>query len=127
MLFRSVVIKDEETPKAESALSWAFINLLMMVLTAGASLVLLLVQIMGRKRKTYATDGKMTRTSLIRLFSLLPALISIVAFFITQNIMNPMILFDKWTLMMVLIAAVQVVVVVLSAKKFETIEENIQG
>jgi len=115
----SVDIRDEETPKAESTLSWAFINLLMMILTAFASIVLLMMQVIGRKKG-------MNKTALIRLFSILPAVVSIIAFFVTENMMNPMIMFDKWTLMMVLIAAVQVVVIAFSLKKVDAIEENIE-
>ena len=115
----SVDIKDEETPKAESVLSWAFINLLMMILTAFASAILLMMQIIQRKRG-------MNKTGFIRLFSILPALVSVIAFFVTENMMNPMMMFDKWTLMMVLIAAVQVVVIAFSLKKFDDIEENFE-
>jgi hypothetical protein len=115
----SVDIKDEETPKAESILSWAFINLLMMILTAFASIVLLMIQVIGRKKG-------MNKTALIRLFSIFPAIVSVIAFFVTENMMNPMMMFDKWTLMMVLIAAVQVAVIAFSLKKFDDIEENFE-
>ena len=58
-----------------------------------------------------------------RLASLVPAILSVIAFLLTENMRNPMILVDRWTLLMVIIAVVQVLVMLLSKKKTE---ENTQ-
>ena len=42
-----------------------------------------------------------------------------IAFLLTENMRNPMILVDRWTLLMVIIAVAQVLVMLLSKKKTE--------
>ena len=60
------------------------------------------------------------------LFSLLPAIASVIAFIATENVTNPMIMMDKWTLMMVLIAVVQMVVVVFAVRKTSEASETVE-
>ena len=116
-------IEDEETPKAESALSWAFLNLMMAILTTLASAVVWVMFGIGKKRQSQKISS---RKMMFGLFSLLPALSSIIAFVATENVTNPMIMTDKWTLMMVLIAVVQLIVVGFAARKTSEVSETIE-
>ena len=119
----AVNIDDKETPKAESALSWAFMNLIMMVLTIFASVAVWVMFGVGKKKQNQAGT---TRKMMFSMCSLLPAIVSVIAFLITENMMNPMVIADKWTVMMVLIAVVQAVVVVFGLKKTNEIQEMVE-
>lgn len=59
-----------------------------------------------------------------RLASLVPAIGAVIAFILTEDMRNPMILVDRWTILMVIIAVVQIVVAFLSKKKTEEPEEE---
>jgi len=51
------------------------------------------------------------------MLTLLPGIGAIVAFILTENMRNPMVFTDRWTLLMVIISLVQLVLVVFGAKK----------
>lgn len=102
-----------------------------MVLTILAS-ILLLLGFAGKKQKElrdengsrvlnangeqqYAWTKK--RHGGVRLFSLVPALGALIAFILTENIRLPMVLVDRWTLLMALIALVQVAVCLFAKKQ----------
>ncbi len=53
----------------------------------------------------------------MRLLTLLPGIGGIVAFILTENMRNPMVFTDRWTLLMVIIAAVQLVLVMFGIKR----------
>ena len=127
-------IPDEPVPQAGPA--WALINLILSILTVLASL-LLLVGFFGKKEEEAQDENgnaildaegnnvmnDIKKRGGWRLASLVPAILSVIAFLLTENMRNPMILVDRWTLLMVIIAVVQVLVMLLSKKKTE---ENTQ-
>ena len=123
-------IPDEPVPQAGPA--WALINLILSILTVLASL-LLLVGFFGKKEEEAQDENgnaildaegnnvmnDIKKRGGWRLASLVPAILSVIAFLLTENMRNPMILVDRWTLLMVIIAVVQVLVMLLSKKKTE--------
>ena len=95
-------IEDEETAQAGAPGegNWALLNLILMVLTVVAGLAMLALRF-ARK------------TGMAHLLGIVPAIVALVAFFVTEDMSLPMAMTDKWTLIMVLIAVVQVVLLVL--------------
>lgn len=95
-------IEDEETAQAGAPDegSWALLNLILMALTVVAGLVMLALRF-ARK------------TGMAHLLGIVPAIVALVAFFVTEDMSLPMAMTDKWTLIMALIAVVQVVLLVL--------------
>ena len=75
-----------------------------------------LVEKAGRMQK------KLKKKGIMRLISLPVAVISVIAFCLTEDITLPTGFVDRWTLLMAVIAIVQTVVVAFSRKKGE--EEN---
>ena len=67
---------------------------------------------------------KQVKKGLWRLISIIPALIAIIVFIFTEDMTLPMIFVDKWTLLHVVIALVQVVVMVLCKKKKDENDED---
>ena len=133
------VIEDEETPLAPMATgAWALVNLILMLLTVLASLLLLLGYL-GKKK--YAKEDEYgnalhdangneiidytrNKKGFWRVASLIPAVAAVIAFVLTENMRLPMIMVDRWTLLMVIIAVVQLIVAVLCKKKKESEEDE---
>lgn len=104
-------IGDEETPLAGGSSAWALLNLILTILTALGSVVLV-IGYFGKKR------------SIWHLISLIPGIGAIVAFALTQDMSQKMAFVDRWTLLMVIIAVVQIVIAVLSMKNKPESDED---
>lgn len=95
-----VEITEDEVPLAAAqGPVWALVNLILMVLT---------IWMVAMEKK----GGS-------RVLGALLATASVVAFILTENVHNPMILVDKWTFLMAVITVVQLVVLLFSGKKEE--------
>ena len=111
------VIEDEETPLAPMAGgAWALVNLVLMILTVLASLLMLL-GVIGKKR------GRNNK-SFWRIASLIPAIGALAAFVLTENMKLPMAMVDRWTLLMVIIAVLQLIVAAMSKKQNESEDDG---
>ena len=125
------VIEDEETPLAPMPTgAWALVNLILMLLTVLASLLLLLGYL-GKKKHTerdeYGNkriDYTRNKKGFWRVASLIPAVAAVIAFVLTENMKLPMIMVDRWTLLMVVIAVLQLIVAVMSKKQKESQDEE---
>jgi len=69
-------------------------------------------------------EEKVKKHGFLRTLSTIPAVGSIIAFVLTEDMRNQMAMVDKWTLMMVGILAVNVVVMALSKKKYPKNDED---
>jgi len=121
----TTTITDNAAPTSGNAF-WALINLICMLLTALLSLIML-IRYFGKRREEDEETGEereIKRKGLVRLASLIPAIGAIIAFILTEDMSLPMILVDKWTLMMVVILAIQVGVAILAKVKKEDAEEE---
>ena len=132
-------IADNATPLAGLGTgAWALINLILTIVTTLLS-ILLLIGYIGKKKKALEDeDGNVVldengkevmeyeknKKGLWRLISIIPALIAIIAFIFTEDMTLPMIFVDKWTILHVVIALVQVVVMVLCKKKKDENDED---
>ena len=131
-------IADNATPLAGLGTgAWALINLILTIVTTLLS-ILLLIGYIGKKKKALEDeDGNVVldengkevmeyeknKKGLWRLISIIPALIAIIVFIFTEDMTLPMIFVDKWTILHVVIALVQVVVMVLCKKKKDENDE----
>lgn len=100
-------LDDGETPLAAPAsASWALLNLVLALFTVLASVLLFVPT--GKKRRN--------RSGSLRLVSLVPALGALVAFILTEDMRLSMAITDRWTLLMVMIALVQLGVCIVAKK-----------
>ncbi len=115
---------DEEAPQAPAG-AWALINLISALLTALLSLIMMARYFRARREENEETGEleERNRKGALRLTSLIPAIGAIAAFIFTENMANPMVLTDRWTVMMIIILAIQTGVAVLVGKKDEKEEE----
>ena len=94
-------------------------NLLCAIATALLSVVML-IRYFGRRNEEDEETGEETeirRKGAVRLASIIPAIGAIIAFILTEDMTNPMIMTDKWTIMMIVILAVQCIVAIAAKKK----------
>ena len=121
-------IPNDEVPLAAPPmpLHWALVNLLLTILTVIIMLLLMITYITkkrdekeGDKRKGRERDeAEVKRKGFFRLAAVVIAIVSIVVFILTEDMRLPMVLVDRWTLLMAIIALIQVVVALISKKKY---------
>ena len=127
-------VADEDVPLAKGLpKSWALLNLILAILTVLASGLMLIFYFIGKKNEEEEDDDEriqqireeddeeneeeLKRKGIFRLLSIIPAVVSVIFFILTEDMRNPMIFVDKWTLWMVVFAAANVILAVLSKKK----------
>ena len=122
------VVPDEPAPLAPEAEvpTWALVNLLAAIATCLVSMFRLGGIRRDEDEDDERRDGDEARKNRrgLRLATLVPAVGSVVAFFLTEDITLAMALFDRWTLMMVLILVVQLVLAFLARDKKEDEDEQ---
>ena len=128
-------IVDEAAP-LDMGGAWALVNLILTILTVLGS-ILLLIGYIGKKQKERedengnvilnaegeAETDDIKKKGGWRLASIIPAVAAVIAFILTENMRLPMVLVDKWTLLMVVIALVQLLVAYFSKKKTQEPEQ----
>jgi hypothetical protein len=107
-------VEEPEVPLFIADTSWALVNLLLMLLTAIITATLFLTWL----KRSYHTEYTKLRTLLL---SFIPTIAAIGLFILTQNMNNPMILTDTWTIWMAAIAAVQVAIILLKKQSKEKV------
>ncbi len=111
--------------------AWALLNLILAAATAVVMAVLLVGYFKNKKEEeeeefggqvaaqtpeSAEEEAKLKRKGLARLFSVIPAVVAVVVFILTEDMRLPMQFVDKWTWVMALIALAQTIVAVFSVK-----------
>jgi hypothetical protein len=128
-----VSIEDEATPLAagENGAAWALINLIAAILTV-LICILLLISLLKKKKeedeeeenaKTIQKDDEdedekeKKQRVLVKVLSLIPAVASVIAFILTENMKNPMRWVDRWTILMIILLVIEILMAFFSSKK----------
>ncbi len=127
-------------PLASFGGSWALLNLLLAVATALLCVSLLVSYFVRKKHprkeqeqekaqehthaNTDHSDSHTKRKGILRIGSLVVALIAVILFILTQDMSLPMAVMDEWTLWMLVIFVVQLMITILSRKKAVKNEEK---
>ena len=120
---QTVEVEEEAIPLAGGeGGSWALFNFALMNLAIFESIMLLIGYFVHTKNDE--EERKLKKKGLFRIISLPIAVISLIVFILTENIHLQTALVDKYTIIMLLIAIVQTVMVVLSNKKYEEEQEE---
>ncbi len=116
-------IYDNGIPLAGVDASWSLADLLLMILSAVAGLTAGIAWLLGRKKKE---DQTRRHTGLITVAGIAAAILSVVVFLLTQDMRLPMVWFDRWTLLMALLAGAGTVAAALGLKRYKqnTEEKN---
>ena len=119
-------LPEPEVPLAGpgNAGSWALLNFALMNLAIFESVMLLIGYFIDRKDEKEEEKRKLNKKALFRINSLPVAVVSLIAFLLTEDISLPTGIVDKYTIIMVLIAVIQTMLVALSKKKYEDEEKR---
>jgi F0F1-type ATP synthase epsilon subunit len=134
----TIIIPDPETPLAGGK-SWALLNLLLTILTGIIMLVLWIGYFTSKKREdedeeTETVESEtgdededkdsLKRKGILRLLSLIPFVVAVIVFILTEDMRNPMVFVDRWTILMAAIALVQAVLALFCKKSYKEEEEE---
>ena len=124
--------------------SWSLIDLLATLLVV-VLCIIMLVGVFGKRREDEdggdddgnpngtdvgfdseddSENAEIKRHRTLRLLTLVPAIVAVVLLFLTQDFTQPMVLFDFWTLVFVILALVQVALTYLARKKKDDDNSN---
>lgn len=107
-------IDPEETPLAGgTGTSWALLNLILMIPTVLSGLASLLWSRSKEQKAEQETATRGKRQMFWRIAGAIVAVASVVAFFLTEDMQLPMVFVDRWTILMALLAVIQIVALVL--------------
>ena len=123
---------EEAVPLAAGkGAAWALINFALMNLAVFESLMLLIGYFIKTKGSSEEEDDeekkKLKKKGIMRIISLLVAVISVIAFILTEDITLPTAFVDRYTILMAIIAIVQTVVVWLSRKEVKDEEQEVRA
>lgn len=130
-------IKEEATPQAAPKGHWALINLIAAML----SVVLAVVALLAKHAKDEDEDdedkddqvvaneneddeNESTRHRRWKVIATIDAILAVVVFILTENISLPMVLVDKWTVLMVLFGLISIVSTYFARKWHEEYEDE---
>jgi fimbrial isopeptide formation D2 family protein/uncharacterized repeat protein (TIGR02543 family) len=118
------IVPDPPTPEAGS---WALINLILTILGTLASLGMIIAYFFNRKEDEEDEDGEdrvRTKRLWIRIINVIFAIVAIIIFILTEDIRLPMVLFDWWTILHIIIFIIQAVLLFLSTRRKEEDEDT---
>lgn len=98
-------IGDEEVPMAAPGTSWAFLNLILMLMTAAGAIATVIGSVRRMGEEAEETG------STVWMIGLIPAICSAAMFVLTEKIGGSIVIADRWTVAMLLIALVEGAVV----------------
>ena len=130
-------LADDNVPLANRLASgeWALLNLILTILTAIGSAMLWILYFVNKRKEEEEEDEEgiqvlylgakeeqeeqqLKRHGLWRIMSIVPAITAIVVFILTEDMTLKMVWTDRWTIIMAIIALVQVIVMILAKKKY---------
>ncbi|MDO4198890.1 MAG: Ig-like domain-containing protein [Erysipelotrichaceae bacterium] len=115
-------ITPDPTPEAEVQGTWALSNLLMSIGTAALSVVTLLFK--KKSDEDVTRSESFERRSWPKALGVVIAVVGAALFFLTENMSNPMVWFDKYTIAHLLLTVGQCVNTYLGGQKLEPEEDE---
>jgi hypothetical protein len=118
-------IIDPRVPEAAYTNTWALVNLLLAIATLLITVLLFVAYFTRRKEDEDNDDEKSKKKSLIkRVLSIIVGIASAVVFLFTEDMSLRMDYTDEYTIVMIIILAVQVIIAVLSFVKNDDDDED---
>ena len=95
------IIEPEVTPEVGNSSAWALVNLICVAASVIGSLALIISK--SKKEEDEEEENEKRRKGGYKILAALATVASIVAFILTEDMTAPMIMVDKWTLLMVVL------------------------
>ena len=95
------IIEPEVTPEVGNSSAWALVNLICVAASAIGTLALIISK--SKKEEDEEEENEKRRKGGYKILAALATVASIVAFILTEDMTAPMVMVDKWTLLMVVL------------------------
>lgn len=123
-----IVIEETAVPKAEYK-SWALYNLLAMIVTILTGLFMGISFFRKKDENEEEEENEDEEENKngrkwSKFLGIIPMVVSVIAFILTEDMRNAMVLIDRYTLMMVIIALINLVLAFITRNKKENKEEE---
>ena len=125
-----IIIREDVIPMAEAAeeiRNWALLNLISMILTVIAALAMV-ISFFFKKDDEEDEENEEEKTEYRRnkakFLGLIPAVVSFIVFILTEDMRNPMVWTDRYTIIMIVILILNLILAVLTGQKKEKEEEE---
>ena len=123
-------VEEAAVPLAASS-QWALMNLILSIASAAMALIMVISFAIGRRQEEdeYAqTDDRKDRSrNGLKFLGLIPAIGSFILFLLTENMSNPMVLTDRWTLLTAILSAVTLALMILVKNRKDKKDREIRG
>ena len=123
-----IIIEDDAAPKAEYK-TWALYNLIATIITALTGLYMIISFFTKRNEKEEEEEENKEeednrRNNWSKFLGLVPMIASIIAFILTEDMRNVMVLKDRYTITMIVIALFELVLAFITRNRKEEKEEE---
>ena len=112
---KKTTITNNKAPLTTAEGSWALINLIATLLVFLIAIILLVVAFVNKRKEDEELQIK--NKMIGRIISIIVAVITGFIFLITEDMSLPMVLVDKWTLLMIILLIVQLIIMILCKHK----------
>ena len=112
---KKTTIANNNAPLATTEGSWALINLIATLLVFLIAIILLVMAFVNKRKEDEELQIK--NKMIGRIISIIVAIITGFIFLITEDMSLPMVLVDKWTLLMIILLIVQLIIMILCKHK----------
>ena len=123
-------VEEAAVPLAASS-QWALMNLILSIASAAMALIMVISFAIGKRQEEdeYAqTDDRKDRSrNGLKFLGLIPAIGSFILFLLTENMSNPMVLTDRWTLLTAILSAVTLALMILVKNRKDKKDREIRG
>lgn len=123
-------VEEAAVPLAANS-QWALMNLILSIASAAMALIMVISFAIGKRQEEdeYAqTDDRKDRSrNGLKFLGLIPAIGSFILFLLTENMSNPMVLTDRWTLLTAILSAITLALMILVKNRKDKKDREIRG
>ena len=117
------IIKEVVTPQAAPKGAWALLNLILTIISCIIAIILIFAKKKSENEEYTDEEKKDIRgIKRFKIYSILIGIVSIIVFILTEDMTLPMILIDKWTILMAIFTIIEIINIFIIRHKSK--EEN---
>ena len=118
-------IKEVATPQAAPEGAWALLNLILTIVSCIIAIILIFTKKKSENEEYTDEEKKDIRgIKRFKIYSILISIISIIAFILTEDMTLPMILIDKWTILMAIFTIIEIINIFIIRHKSKEEDED---
>lgn len=112
---KAQTINISATPKVKPQVYWALLNLILALATCLLGIILLVLWVWNKRKEDEDTEVKNKWG--MRIGAILIGILSLIVFMLTEDMNNPWIWIDKWTIVMVIMFVANIILTIFSRHK----------